>query len=431
MDFTKQPPRRPSNLCVLGLANLARMADKARASNDETLGEYVYGTESGLDETLLDFLGISAEDFANTAERHTDDDLGRWVREVSDVTGRDIEAFNRDLLSREPKAEDAVQRLKDRIARFAPGRTDVKTVIQSIELEDWGEFRDVDLTRGAPRSPYCRAVAGVYGAARMADKARADRAGQLGEYAYDCPIDQAILGFLGISASDFQEAAYQNPNDLELGAWVLENTSRAPEDTLSFNARIAAKGPENDEQRSVFEEILSGLSPGRTDIGTWFDLIDLDDEQTFNTVDLSRHAPRSPYDGSVGGIVGLARMIDKGRASLAGVLGDYWSGKDSGVDRYILRFLGVSLEDFYAALGECPTDDDVKLWLQSKDKKTDAAIADFNDNACKLAPGDDKTWANFRGLVAKLDPSRTDIVTWFALMQLDDRVTFARLKAGV
>ena len=53
MDLTKQPPRRPSNTIVAGIAGLARMTDKARANNNEKLGDFKYGDESGLDREVL------------------------------------------------------------------------------------------------------------------------------------------------------------------------------------------------------------------------------------------------------------------------------------------------------------------------------------------------------------------------------------------
>ena len=281
MDLTRQPPRRPSNTGMAGIVNLARMTDKARAYRGKTLDDYVYGEESGLDAALLDFLGISAEDFADAADRYGDADLARWVREVSDRTDAEIEALNRDRLAREPQDEAAKQRLRDRLARYAPGRTEIRTVLQSIELDDWGAFREVDLSQRAPRSPYCRGVAGVYGVARMAEKARADKAGKLGEYVYNCPVDQILLGFLDISAEDFREAAYENPNDLELGDWVLEHTARTVEEILAFNARIAARGPETEEARARFQRTLNDLAPERTDITTWFALMQLDDRISF------------------------------------------------------------------------------------------------------------------------------------------------------
>ena len=86
--------------------------------------------------------------------------------------------------------------------------------------------------------------------ARMADKARAARAGLEGEYNYDCPIDQTVLGFLGISAADFQEAACANPNDVELGEWVLGKTSRTRAEISTFNANSSSREPKDDDQRA-------------------------------------------------------------------------------------------------------------------------------------------------------------------------------------
>ena len=76
----------------------------------------------------------------------------------------------------------------------------------------------MDLTQEPPRTAYLRSVFGVMGAARMADKARAARAGMLGAYRYgrDSGLDAAILDFLGLEADDFMEAAYAHPNDTEL-----------------------------------------------------------------------------------------------------------------------------------------------------------------------------------------------------------------------
>ena len=90
MDLTKQPPRRPSNLSMGGIVNLARMTDKARAHNEETQGEYIYGMESGLDEGLLTFLGISEEDFADAAGRYPDGELVHWVEEAADPIYIDV-----------------------------------------------------------------------------------------------------------------------------------------------------------------------------------------------------------------------------------------------------------------------------------------------------------------------------------------------------
>jgi hypothetical protein len=281
MDLTRQPPRRPSNTSIAGLVNCARMTDKARGHHAGTIGEFIYGDDSGLDKILLEFLGISAADFAAAAAGHDDESLGEWVLETSGKTSSEIDAFNRYHLEREPDDDDAKGRLKARVEEFAPGRTDITTVFQSIELDDWGSFRDVDLTGRPPRSPYCKDVAGACAVARMADKARADKAGKAGEYVYDCPIDQGVLGFLGVSAEAFQAAAYENPNDAELGDWVLSESGKSDADIEAFNDDISSRGPVSDEQRAFFKETLEAAGSDRTDVTTWFDLLDIDDEASF------------------------------------------------------------------------------------------------------------------------------------------------------
>ena len=57
MDLTRQPPRRASNLSLAGIVGAARMTDKARAHNNGTMGEYLYGGNSGLDAKVLELLG--------------------------------------------------------------------------------------------------------------------------------------------------------------------------------------------------------------------------------------------------------------------------------------------------------------------------------------------------------------------------------------
>ena len=431
MDLTQQPPRRPSNLSILSMANLARMADKARATRDETHGEYLYGMESGLDETLLLFLGISEEDFADASERYNDVELGQWVSRAASKTDAEITAYNNDLLNRQPQSEGAKQRLKDRIAKYAPERTDIKTVVQSLELEDWGNFREVDLTKRPPKTPYNRTVAGLYAVARMADKARAAKTDQLNGYIYNCPIDVALLGFLGISSDAFQEAAWQNPNDIELGDWIRAHSQHTSAEIAQFNYIVSHKGPEDDRGKDIFKKTLDRVAPGRTDITKWFDLLDLDDECDYGLVDLTRHAPHSPYDQSAMGMFGLSRMIDKGRAVLGKSLGNYFFGQDSGLDRAVLGFLGISAEDFLTMLKTHKTDESVVNWLKSQCDKTETEIATYNTEISTLAPVNErqKTW--FQSYMQRLAPDRTDITCFLALVQLDDQVAFARCKAGV
>lgn len=428
MNLTIQPPRRPSNLSILGIANLARMTDKARATRTETEGEYVYGMESGLDESLLTFLGISEADFADAAENHTDEELAEWISKIADKSEDEIQTFNNDILNREPQSKGARTRLKTRIDQYAPERTDVKTVTESIEIEDWGIFRTVDLTTRPPRTPYDRSIAGIYGLMRVADKARAAKADKLNGYIYNCPIDQAIFSFLDITAEDFQEAAYHNVNNIELSNWVHNNTKRTQAEISHFNYDIAHKGPDTDELQTIFNQVRDRVAPGRIDITAWFDLLDLDDEQDYGIVDLTRHAPRSPYNTSLMGLMGLARLIDKGRAKLSHSLGDYLYGRDSLLDSFLLRFLEISASDFLDMLKKNTTDEAVVSALHPKSEED---IAKFNADLSSRSPRTRAQTSWFKGRVKGLDPHRPDLATLLALVQLDDQIAFARQKAGV
>ncbi len=91
-----------------------------------------------------------------------------------------------------------------------------------------------------PRDMINKEVAGICGVARLADKARADHAGEIGSYKYgaDSKQDSGILSFLGISADAFQEAAVRIDNDVKLGAWILDNCSRSSEEILKFNRKL-------------------------------------------------------------------------------------------------------------------------------------------------------------------------------------------------
>ena len=426
MDLTRQPPRRPSNLGVAGIVGAARMTDKARAYNAETLGEYIYGESSGLDQRVLAFLAISADAFAEAASERDDTALGHWVLETSGKTAAEIAEFNDAALSQLPDTEAHKQRLKDRLARFAPNRIDITTVLQSMELDDWGSFWQVDLTARPPRSARAKDIAGVCGVARMADKARAERAGKIGEYLYgdDSGQDGRILTFLGISAADFQEAAVNNPNDLEIGAWVLENCSKSHDEIDTFNETLVNYGP-NEASQERFDARIQEIDPSRTDINTWVALQDLDDQLSFGIIDLNRRAPRSPYDTDVYGMVQLARLIDKGRAFNSNTLGAYFYGEDSGIDRATLTFLGVSPTEFAEKLKTLSTDAEVEAWLKADHPKSDADIETYNERMTQMGPTDERYKALMASMINKIAPERTDINTWFALMLLDDKKTFA------
>ena len=432
MNLTKQPPRRPSNLGVAGIIGVARMADKARAHNEELLGDYKYGTDSGLDRDVLAFIGIEADDFADEADERDDSALSELVLERSGKSDAERNEFNTYRLEQTPEDELHERLLVERVAKYAPGRTDITTVFQSIELDDCGAFRDRDLTAAPPRTPYLRTVAGIVAAARMADKARAAKIGKVGDYKFgdDSYLDARILESLAISAGDFMEGAYANPNDTELGEWIAERAQISKGRISILNAELADHGVRTAGWAERFTGRRDEICPERPDIDTYFELMDLDDQLSFGLIDLTRQPPRSPYDRSVGGIMGLARMIDKGRAFASDNLGEYYFGNDSGFDRWTLELLALTQDEFVAGVRENSADAELIAWLGSRLDKLATDVEAHNQRLSEFCPTNERMEGFMRRAIHSLDRSRTDINTFAALSLLDDKVSFARLKAG-
>ena len=153
------------------------------------------------------------------------------------------------------------------------------------------------------------------------------------------------MEFLGIEIEEFTDAAYKDPNDQELGEWVWARTDRTKTEISAFNAECTRFGMSG-TGRERLNQLRSQLCPERVEIGRIFDLLDYDDQTSFGIIDLNRRPPRSPYDNRVGGLTGLARMIDKGRALRTDTLGGYWFGNKSGNDRSVLGFLHLTAEEF-------------------------------------------------------------------------------------
>ena len=291
----------------------------------------------------------------------------------------------------------------------------------------------MDLTRQPPRRPSNTGMAGIAGLARMADKARAHRAGRMGDYRYgeDSFFDRTLLEFLGLSAADFEEGAWRNPNDTELGEWILERVEApAPGAVSALNARLARHGEAHPDWAERFRQRRDEICPGRKEVTTYFELQDIDDQACFGLVDLNLRAPRSPYDASLGGLLCLARMVDKGRAHNAGRLGDYWFGGDSGLDRRLLEHLGLSHEEFAAGLKEHADDEAVVAWLGDR-VGGEEEVAALNATLQGLAPSSDRMKSYLTRTVRGLDPGRWDVNSFLALVELDDEITFARLRARV
>ena len=139
-----------------------------------------------------------------------------------------------------------------------------------------------DLTKYPPRSPRVRPV-GYAILARVLDKGRAVLAGKNGEFKYACPLDQRFLEFAGIDPERLKAQLAAGNSDSEILDWINANSSTKPsaQDIAAWSAMQQERVPADPESRNYFNDIHSAIAPKRTDIATWFDLLDLDDYVTF------------------------------------------------------------------------------------------------------------------------------------------------------
>ncbi len=152
--------------------------------------------------------------------------------------------------------------------------------INHISMKE-GSNMGKDLTKEAPRSPRER-IGGFAIIARTLDKCRAKLWGNIGEYHFDCPVDNLLFGFKGVKGDDFKAAVETGNSDEEMAEWLKQNGQAKTEDEinewsddiefLSYN-----DNPEKAEWfRGECERL--GLDPETT---TLFDYLETDDEVSF------------------------------------------------------------------------------------------------------------------------------------------------------
>ncbi len=140
----------------------------------------------------------------------------------------------------------------------------------------------MDLTKTAPRS-VSQKVLGIVQLARTTDKAKATADGHIGEYHYDCPMDQALFGFLGTNATDFLAVVKTAKGENDIDAYVQGLlTKKTPQQIETFNTDTLTHMPTG-ESLEHFNKLRTSIAPTRTDVSTWPDLLDLDEGRTVAT----------------------------------------------------------------------------------------------------------------------------------------------------
>ena len=137
----------------------------------------------------------------------------------------------------------------------------------------------LDLSGAFPRSPR-ETLGGYVIAGRTLDKCRAELAGTLGEYHFDCPLDNVFFDFAGISADQFRAVVGSGASDEEIGEWIEENSNQSDRhEVIKWNNELRATRP--CDMPIELQEFLEGYIPENIPAGkivyVWFDVYDLEE----------------------------------------------------------------------------------------------------------------------------------------------------------
>ncbi len=138
-----------------------------------------------------------------------------------------------------------------------------------------------DLSKEPARSPRIR-IGGYAILARMADKGRAFFNGTAGEYTFDCPVDNLLFRFKGVTGEEVRPLLESGASDEEIASWLdVNGTPRTPEEIAAWSDATEASRPYDEPaNREWFTHACEkmGLNPETT---TLFDFLEADDRAGF------------------------------------------------------------------------------------------------------------------------------------------------------
>jgi hypothetical protein len=103
-------------------------------------------------------------------------------------------------------------------------------------------------------------------------------AGNIGEYHFDCPLDNMLFGFKAVKGDDFKAQIEQGASDQEIVECLNQNgEKKTPEEIEPWADEVEASSLYNHpEKRDFFSEEVRklGLDPEKTTAFEWLEVDD-------------------------------------------------------------------------------------------------------------------------------------------------------------
>jgi hypothetical protein len=112
-------------------------------------------------------------------------------------------------------------------------------------------------------------------------------------------------------------------------------------------------------------------------------------------------------------------MLDKCRATLNGTQGEYIY--PCPMDQRLLDFAGIPADSFIEAAKPRSSDEEMAEWFRSAAKPhSQADVVRFNEMMLTRGPDTPEKLVSFKKTRDAIDASRTDIVSWADLLDLEE-----------
>jgi hypothetical protein len=135
----------------------------------------------------------------------------------------------------------------------------------------------IDLTSGAPRSPYDE-VGGITFLPRTIDKMRAYIAGTVGPYNAKTGVSTGIFDLFGVTADEFEQIVKENATDEAVLQALNARKTLSAQEIEDWNRRAINRQPTDEAGWARHWKMLEDAGYGdRKDIVTTYDRLDLDD----------------------------------------------------------------------------------------------------------------------------------------------------------